>query len=143
GLVLVAEVDGEETLFSERLACPNDGTSVPQLEPRSFSFNSPYGACEVCNGVGSIWAFDPIKVICDPSKPLLDGGLGPGSTSSYMISQLQNAVEKLNVDLSKPFEELPKRTRTALVEGNSQFPGILNILNDSFKEASEGYREWL
>ncbi len=143
GLVVIAEVNGEETLFSERLACPNDGTSVPQLEPRSFSFNSPYGACETCNGVGSIWAFDPVKVICDPAKPLLDGGLGPGSTSSYMISQLQEAARKLDLNLSKPFEELPKRTRTVLVDGNSQFPGILNILNDSFKEASEGYREWL
>ena len=61
GLVLIAGVDGEERLFSEKLACPNDGTSIPQLEPRSFSFNSPYGACEVCNGVGSKWAFDAAR----------------------------------------------------------------------------------
>ena len=63
GLVIVAVIDGEERLYSEKLACPNDGTSIPQLEPRSFSFNSPYGACENCHGVGSTWAFDAAKVI--------------------------------------------------------------------------------
>ncbi len=61
GLVIVAVIDGEERLYSEKLACPNDGTSIPQLEPRSFSFNSPYGACETCHGVGSTWAFDAGK----------------------------------------------------------------------------------
>ena len=143
GLVTVATVAGEQRLFSEKLACPNDGTSIPGLEPRSFSFNSPYGACEACNGVGSKWAFDPAKVIADPSKPLLDGGLGPGSASSYMLASLGEAAESLKLDLSKPFEELPKKTRTMLLEGGGQFPGILNILNESFERASEGYREWL
>lgn len=143
GLVLVAVVDGDETLYSEKLACPNDGTSVPQLEPRSFSFNSPYGACGTCNGVGSRWAFDAAKVIIDPSKPLLDGGLGPGSASSYMLSALTDAAETLKIDLSRPFEELPKRTRTTLLGGNAQFAGILNVLEQSFAQASEGYREWL
>ena len=78
GLVLIAVVNGEERLYSQKLACTECGTSVPQLEPRSFSFNSPYGACEECHGLGSKWTFDPAKVIVDPSKPLLDGGLGPG-----------------------------------------------------------------
>jgi excinuclease ABC subunit A len=143
GLVTVATVGGEQRLFSEKLACPNDGTSIPGLEPRSFSFNSPYGACEACNGVGSKWAFDPAKVIVDPSKSLLDGGLGPGSASSYMLASLNETAESLKLDLSKPFDELPKKTRTMLLEGGGQFPGILNILNESFEQASEGYREWL
>ncbi len=143
GLVIVAVVDGAETLYSEKLACPNDGTSIPQLEPRSFSFNSPYGACEKCHGVGSTWAFDPAKVITDGSKPLLDGGLGPGSTSSYMTSQLNDAAEVLGVDLSVPFESFPARTRKVLLEGNAQFTGILKILDESYSQASEGYREWL
>jgi len=143
GLVIIAVVDGAETLYSEKLACPNDGTSIPQLEPRSFSFNSPYGACETCNGVGSKWAFDEAKVITDPSKPLLDGGLGPGSSSSYMISALTEAAAKLKIDLSVPFDELPKRTRTVLVQGNAEFPGILSILRENYDRASEGYREWL
>ncbi len=143
GLVIVAVVDGAERLYSEKLACPNDGTSIPQLEPRSFSFNSPYGACETCNGVGNTWAFDPLKVICDPSKPLLDGALGPGSSSSYMNSELTEAAEVHGIDLSVAFEDLPKKARTLLVYGNGQFPGILKILDESFQRASEGYREWL
>src|SRR5579862_5229730 len=67
GLVLVAVVDGgtseRERLYSQKLACPECGASVPQLEPRSFSFNSPFGACETCTGLGSRWSFDPVKVI--------------------------------------------------------------------------------
>ncbi len=143
GLVTIAIVNGEEHLFSEKLACPNDGTSVPMLEPRSFSFNSPFGACETCNGVGSKWAFDPAKVIVDPSKPLLDGGLGPGSSSSFVASSLTEAAEVLRIDLAKPFEDLPKKTRQTLLSGSGDFPGILNLLDESFRQASEGYREWL
>src|SRR6202158_25803 len=79
GLVLIAVVNGEERLYSQKLACMECGTSVPQLEPRSFSFNSPYGACETCSGLGNRWTFDPSKVIVDFSKPLLEGGLGPGA----------------------------------------------------------------
>jgi excinuclease ABC subunit A len=143
GLVVIAVVDGPERLYSEKLACPNDGTSIPQLEPRSFSFNSPYGACETCRGVGNTWAFDPVKVIADASKPLLEGGLGPGSSSSYMISALNDGAERLGVDLTVPFEELPKKTRNVLLHGNSQFPGILRTLDESYARASEGYRDWL
>ncbi len=143
GLVVVSVIGGPERLYSEKLACPNDGTSIPQLEPRSFSFNSPYGACETCKGVGSTWAFDAAKVICDASKPLLDGALGPGSTSSYMSSSLNEAAERLGIDLSVPFEDLPKKIRNILVYGNGQFSGILKILDESYSRASEGYRDWL
>src|SRR6201985_1091758 len=79
GLVQVAIVGGQEQLYSERLACPDCGIDVPKLEPRSFSFNSTYGACPECHGVGSTYDFDPAKIINDWSKPLLDGGLGPGA----------------------------------------------------------------
>ncbi len=89
GLVQVAVVGGEEQLYSEKLACPDCGINVPQLEPRSFSFNSMYGACPECHGLGSKYDFDPAKVITDWSKPLLDGGLGPGSASQNLIHMLQ------------------------------------------------------
>ncbi len=78
GLVTIAVVGGEEHVYSEKLACPDCGISVPQLEPRSFSFNSPYGACTECHGLGSKYDFDPAKVIVDWTKPLFEGGLGPG-----------------------------------------------------------------
>jgi excinuclease ABC subunit A len=143
GLVIVAIVNGEERLFSQKLGCPNCGRSVPQLEPRSFSFNSPYGACEVCGGLGSKWSFDPIKVIVDPSKPLLEGGLGPGGTSTYTSDKLGQAAARSLVDLSIPFDKMSKKAQSLVLYGGSGFPGVLKTLDDSFAEASEGYRDWL
>jgi len=143
GLVIVAVVNGEEKLYSQKLACPNCGTSVPQLEPRSFSFNSPFGACETCNGLGSRWSFDPAKIIVDASKPLLDGALGPGASASYMNQRVSDAAARLRLPISKPFESLPKKTQTLLLEGGSNFQGVVKILEETFEEASAGYREWL
>src|SRR5579862_7395417 len=110
GLVLIVVVNGDERLYSQKLACMECGTSVPVLEPRSFSFNSPYGACEMCSGLGNRWAFDPGKVIVDPSKPLLEGGLGPGAGSSFMSHSLDEAAKLFKIKLSTPFETFPKKT---------------------------------
>src|SRR5579884_2655245 len=143
GLVTIAVVNGDERLYSQKLACPNCGASVPQLEPRSFSFNSPFGACPTCSGLGSKWSFDPVKVIVDPSKPLLDGSLGPGSSSTWMCEQLTEAAARLRINIKKPFSSLPEATQRLLLEGGQNFPGILKILNETFEESSEGYREWL
>jgi excinuclease ABC subunit A len=137
GLVAVSVVNGEEKLYSQKLACPNCGTSIPQLEPRSFSFNSPFGACETCHGLGSTWSFDSAKVIVDSSKPLLDGGLGPGATSSYMHQQLAEAAGELRIKIGKPFDALPKKSQAELMQR------ILKILEETYEEAGPGYREWL
>ncbi len=143
GIVLIAVVNGEERLYSQKLACMECGTSVPQLEPRSFSFNSPYGACESCSGLGSEYAFDAGKVIVDAAKPLFEGGLGPGSASTGLKQQVTAAAQKLRIKLSTPFEKFPAKTKALLLDGGSGFPGILAILQDSFGRASEGYRDWL
>ncbi|HVP45899.1 MAG TPA: excinuclease ABC subunit UvrA [Bryobacteraceae bacterium] len=143
GLVIIAVVNGEERLYSQKLACTECGTSVPQLEPRSFSFNSPYGACETCSGLGNRWTFDPGKVIVDFSKPLLEGGLGPGASSAYMTHWINEAARVLRIQLSTPFEQFPKKTQKLILEGANGFPGILKILDQTFQESSEGYREWL
>src|SRR5213079_488574 len=76
GIVLIAVVDGEERLYSEKMACVDCGLSIPAIEPRTFSFNSIYGACEVCNGLGMKFDFDPARVVTDPTRPILNGGLG-------------------------------------------------------------------
>ena len=99
GLVQIAVVGGEEQLYSATLACPDCGISVPQLEPRSFSFNSAYGACPECHGLGSRYDFDPGKVIGDWSKPLLEGGLGPGSASQNLIHMLEITAAAHGIDL--------------------------------------------
>src|SRR5580765_666044 len=106
GLVLVAVVNGVEKLYSSKLACPDCGSSVPQLEPRSFSFNSPFGACEACNGLGSQWSFDPSKIIVDPSRPLFDGGLGPGGGHSFVIHAITALATAQKIPLKNPFEDL-------------------------------------
>jgi len=150
GLVQVAVVGGDEQLYSERLACPDCGISVPQLEPRSFSFNSSYGACPECHGLGSRYDFDPAKVIVDWSKPLLDGGLGPGSASQNLIHMLQIAATAHGLDLSTPFEKFPERVQNLLLfgeagkKGKTGFNGILAYLKQALEAStSEGYRDFL
>jgi excinuclease ABC subunit A len=151
GLVLIAVTGGEEQLFSSSMACPDCGLDVPKLEPRSFSFNSAFGACPECHGLGSLYDFDPAKVITDWSKPLLDGGLGPGSASQYLLKLIHLAAERYKIDLSKPFEDLPPKQQHILVYGppkgegpRTGFHGILAYLRDSIEEArSEGYREYM
>ena len=151
GLVLIALSRGEEQLFSSSMACPDCGLDVPKLEPRSFSFNSTYGACPECHGLGSLYDFDPAKVITDWSKPLLDGGLGPGSSSQYLLRLVHVAAERYKIDLSTPFEDLPPKQQHILVYGppkgeapRTGFHGILAYLRDSIEEArSEGFREYM
>ena len=144
GLVLVAVVNGPERLYSSKLACPDCGSSVPQLEPRSFSFNSPFGACETCNGLGNRWTFDPVKVIVDPSRPLLDGGLGPGGGHSYVIHAINALAAQQKIPIQKPFEDLTQKQQTMLLEGVPGKPGVLGILDKFYKKeiASETYHDW-
>jgi excinuclease ABC subunit A len=138
GLVLIAVVNGAERLYSQKLACPDCGTSVPQLEPRSFSFNSPFGACETCTGLGSKWSFDPLKVIADPSRPLLDGGLAVSGNSSYMTHAVTAAAVKLRVSVAKPFDELPQKAQNTLLET------ALGVLDKLYQDenATDTWREW-
>jgi excinuclease ABC subunit A len=137
GLVLIAVVDGEERIYSQKLACAECGTSVPELEPRSFSFNSPYGACEECSGIGNTWAFDPDKIIVEPGQPLLEGALGPGAGSSLVINKVQETAKTLKAKLKNPWDKLPRATREALLSV------IVKILDEMYRDASPDYREWL
>ena len=153
GLVTIAVVGGEEHVYSEKLACPDCGISVPQLEPRSFSFNSPYGACAECHGLGSKYDFDPAKVIVDWTKPLFEGGLGPGSGSTYLQRTLRIAAQAYGFDLDEPFEKMARKTQNLILQGNPEkgphspglnFQGLLAHLESSLKESkSDNYREWL
>jgi len=143
GLVLIVVVNGEERLYSQKLACTECGASVPQLEPRSFSFNSPYGACEECNGLGSKWSFDPSKVVVDQSKPLFDGGLGPGGSSWLMQHRLGELARKLRINLKTPFDQFPAKTRQLLIDGAEDLPGIFGILEEGYESSGDSYREWL
>ena len=153
GLVTIAVVGGEEHVYSEKLACPDCGISVPQLEPRSFSFNSPYGACTECNGLGSKNDYDPAKIIVDWTKPLFEGGLGPGSGSKFLQRTLRIAAAAHGFDLDTPFDKLPRKVQNLILHGNPSngrpdkhlnFQGVLAHLESSLAESnSDNYREWL
>ena len=150
GLVVVSVVGGEEKLYSSRLACPECGISVAQLEPRSFSFNSTYGACPECAGLGSRYDFDPAKVIVDWSKPLFDGGLGPGAGSATLQSMVRKAADDKGIRLSEPFETLSEEQQKFLLYGDparrarTGFKGILAYHKQTLDEVStEAYREYL
>ena len=99
------------------MACPDCGINVPRLEPRSFSFNSNYGACPECHGLGSIYDFDPAKTITDWSKPLLDGAMGPGSGSAYLLRLIKLAAEKYKINLNSPFEDLTTEQQNLFLYG--------------------------
>jgi excinuclease ABC subunit A len=165
GLVTVAVVGGKEFTFSEKLACPDCGISVPQLEPRSFSFNSPYGACPACNGLGSKYDFDPAKVVTDWTRPLFDGGLGPGSSSAILKRTIELAGYAHGFEIDTPFEKLPAKTQNLILFGyppfnaagapeaantrtrsekGFRFQGVLQFLQRNFEESnSDTYREWM
>ena len=121
GLVQVAVVGGEETLYSSRLACPDCGINVPQLEPRSFSFNSAYGACPECHGLGSKYDFDPAKIITDWSKPLLDGGLGPGLGIAESVNTCCSSSRQPTAsNLARRLRNCRRRFRTCLLYGEAE-----------------------
>jgi excinuclease ABC subunit A len=105
GVVAVAVVDGEERLYSEKMACVDCGVNIPAIEPRTFSFNSVYGACEACHGLGIKFDFDPARLVGDPSRPVLEGAFA--FTNGWIDPELEQRVIAIGVqggiDLTAPF----------------------------------------
>jgi excinuclease ABC subunit A len=152
GIVQIAVVNGEERLYSQEWACVHCGINLPALEPRSFSFNSVYGACDACKGLGSQYSFDPAKVIVDWTRPLLEGGLGPGAGSAAVQRSLARAAEQFRFDLKTPFGKLPERTQNLILFGKQAetgrggrggFAGVIPTLERWYAESgSDAFREW-
>ncbi len=120
GAVLVSVVDGEDKLYSERMACVNCSINVPPLEPRSFSFNSAYGACKRCHGLGSVLEVDPVKVIADhniAADKLLFTGTDDRQGSAYLRSALLAIVKHFKGNPSAPFAEFSKEIKDAFFRG--------------------------
>src|SRR3989440_9573916 len=143
GLVVIAVVNGADKLYSLKLACPECGSSVPQLEPRSFSFNSHFGACERCQGLGSLWMFDPDKVVVNCAKPLLNGAIAPDVDVSYSKWTMDSLARRHQIKISIPFRKLSDRERTLLLEGESGRGGLLAMLKDKHERATADEREYL
>src|SRR5579872_5157035 len=122
GAVIIAPVDGgDEIQMSQDYACPYDGTSVPEPEPRNFSFNSPHGACPTCTGLGSQLVVDGDLVVPDPSLSLKDGAIAAWSKSQFFYPELLETVCKyFGIDMKKPWSKLPKNQRDVLLNGTGE-----------------------
>ncbi|MBE3553552.1 MAG: excinuclease ABC subunit UvrA [Thermicanus sp.] len=122
GKVIVEVIGVEELLFSEKLACPECGFSIPELSPRMFSFNSPFGACPVCDGLGSKMEVDPELVIPDPSKSISGGVFDPwaNSTSDYYEQLLAAVTDHYGIDRDRPFQDLSEEEKKILLYGGEE-----------------------
>jgi excinuclease ABC subunit A len=130
-VVLVSFEGGGERLYSRRLACVQCDVSVPELSPRAFSFNSPYGACPSCEGLGIRWEVDPSKVIPDERRSLLEGAIHPWQRHGpRLVREALEAVALRHAfSLDLPVGELPKKARHVLLHGDAEgFPGALPYL---------------
>ena len=155
GLVCVQAAGRDELLFSEKYACPECGISVPDLAPRMFSFNSPYGACSECDGLGSKMFFDDSLVVPDTGLSIREGAIVPwaGRNSLNYHQMLDVLAEHYGFDLNTPFAELSEQVQKALLYGSGKekirfytdrrgrryfysrtFEGVLNELNRRYLE---------
>ncbi len=138
GIVQVETLEGQVFVFSERLACAKCGISFPEVSPRMFSFNNPYGACQECGGIGSRHVLDPELLVPDRRRSLSKGALAPwaGRESVYFKQTLRVLAKRHRFSLDTPWEKLARKTRELLLQGEPEggFEGVLKVLGRRYKE---------
>jgi len=122
GVVLVSIIDGEELLFSEHFACVYDGISLGEIAPRTFSFNSPHGACPACSGLGVKLEIDPDLVVPNRELSMAQGAIRPWQFSSWFIYQLESLAERHGFSLNTPVKELSKENFNLILYGDGSEP---------------------
>jgi excinuclease ABC subunit A len=130
GIAIVENADAkpasppERTIFSARFACPVSGFTIPEIEPRLFSFNAPAGACPACDGLGVTTFFDPELVVPDDRLSLAEGAIAPweGTSSPYYRQTLESLCRHLKVSMKTPWKDLPKAARDAILYGTGETP---------------------
>lgn len=132
-------------LFSERFSCPVDNLSLPEIEPRTFSFNSPHGACPACTGLGKILKVDP-NLVFSPDLTILEGGIRPFAnmieSDSWFGHVIRVELDKAGIDLSKPTSKLSENEKNIILFGVGRFEGVANNLERRFASTeSEWSRE--
>jgi excinuclease ABC subunit A len=163
-LMVFDESSGTIRHFSRLLMCPTTGLSYDEPEPNTFSFNSPYGACPECNGLGSISEIDIRKIIPDPSKSIKKGGIVPIGEykNSWIFKQIEAIGEKYGFDLNTPIEEIPESAIHVILNGSDEvfrvkneylgvqsnyalnFEGIISFINAQQNESSPaGVMKWV
>lgn len=161
GLVIIDVIDGKEMVFSQNFACVDCSVSLPEIAPRMFSFNSPFGACPDCTGLGNNMEIDPALIVPDGSKSLLDGAIAPLSknTSSYFMCQLEAVMDHFGLSLYSVWNEIPEETQKIILYGagderfsftyenmygerrtyHAQFEGVIPMLNRRYRETTSDW----
>lgn len=132
GYLMIDTMDGNELLFSEHYSCLVCGFTVPELEPRLFSFNAPFGSCPTCDGLGIKLEVDLDLVVPDPSKSLKEGALAPWNpiSSNYYPTMLEQAMASFGVDMDTPFEALTEEERDLVLYGSGDREFHFHYVND-------------
>lgn len=150
GLVMInfksSKKKEEDLLFSEHFACEACGISLPELEPRLFSFNSPFGACPACQGLGEKLEVDPKLVIPNQNLTIAEGAIFPWSRASHKVGRqgffwwkLQELAGKENIDLNVPAKNLPKEKIDLVLYGKASFEGVVPWLERRYHETESDY----
>src|SRR5215469_14783345 len=157
GVVLVSIIDGEEILYSEKLACVYCGISLPEIAPRTFSFNSPHGACPTCTGLGVLQVLDPELVITNPELSIAEGAITPWSKmingSQWHAATMEALATKYRFSSNTPWKELSQEAQRIILYGvkepliirytpqhgntrnyNAHFEGVINHLDRRYKQ---------
>ena len=168
GLIIFQDETGPEFLFSRDFTCAKCDVTLLESAPRMFSFNSPYGACEECNGLGVVRRMDPSRVVPDPTLSIDEGAIAPiAGKKSFLSSAVDSVIEEYGIPRDKPFRKLSQKHQDILLEGTNgkkikirhktakrilrrerAFEGILGSLSDRFEASSsdnvrEGVEEYM
>ena len=164
GMVLIHIIDGEEILWSEKFACIKCNYSLPDLEPRMFSFNAPFGACPECKGLGFKTAISQDLLVPDPDKSINGGAIATMSDDQNIFyTDVKTACNHYNIDMNKPFKNLTKKEKNIVFYGSTEplnfeytakngnkrfttgfYEGVINNLERRYIETSSSWiREWL
>jgi excinuclease ABC subunit A len=133
-----SNLPAEALIFSERLACAECGISFPEVSPRMFSFNNPYGACPECGGIGTRWEIDPERLVPNPARSLKAGALAPwaGKESTYFKQTLAVLARRHKFSLDEPWSKLRKSARDVILFGDREggFEGVVKVLERRYRE---------
>lgn len=164
GMVLIHIIDGEEILWSEKFACIKCNYSLPDLEPRMFSFNAPFGACPECKGLGFKTAISQDLLVPDPDKSINGGAIATMSDDQNIFyTDVKTACDHYHIDMNKPFKNLTKKEKNIVFYGSTEplnfeytakngnkrfttgfYEGVINNLERRYIETSSSWiREWL
>ena len=151
GVAFIDVIDGPTLTFSQHFACPDCGFSFEELQPRNFSFNSPYGACTVCSGIGTRYQVDAELAVPQRDRSLNEGAIAPWAAKhrlGYMQKLVASVAETEGIDMDRPFRKLAKKHQDLLIKGAGEKPYVVTYQNrfgrrKQYETVYEGVVPWL